>query len=173
MNRHQLQPSRTFYECAVLCRGETYPGGIESNVQMFTFIGPILIAVNPYQSLPIFTKEFIKLYYEQVHATSPVTRLPCLTRNAPQRFSAELLPPHCYQVTNKAYLQMLNGKRNQSMVISGEFRDVGLLGISDVCGLGESGAGKTETTKICLSFLAEVAGYVHDSHGGLSLRRLL
>ena len=33
---------------------------------MFTFIGPILIAVNPYQSLPIFTKEFIKLYYDQV-----------------------------------------------------------------------------------------------------------
>ena len=35
---------------------------------MFTFIGPILIAVNPYQSLPIFTKEFIKLYYDQVQS---------------------------------------------------------------------------------------------------------
>jgi myosin heavy subunit len=44
-----------------------YPGGVEAKVQMFTFIGPILIAVNPYQRLPIFTNDLIKVYYDQVH----------------------------------------------------------------------------------------------------------
>jgi myosin heavy subunit len=58
-----------------------------------------------------------------------------------QRHDPRSLPPHAYQVTCNAYEQMLAGKRNQSMVIS-----------------GESGAGKTEATKICLSFLAKIAG---------------
>ena len=60
-----------------------------------------------------------------------------------QRHEGASLPPHAYQVTCNAYEQMISAKADQSMVIS-----------------GESGAGKTEATKICLSFLAQVAGCV-------------
>ena len=59
-------------------------------------------------------------------------------------FNADLdapLPPHNYDVVNRAYLQMRKENTAQGMVIS-----------------GECGAGKTEATKICLNFLATVAG---------------
>ena len=65
-----------------------------------------------------------------------------LTHLVAQRHDPRALPPHAYQVACTAYEQMLSNKQNQSMIIS-----------------GESGAGKTEATKICLSFLAEIAGY--------------
>jgi len=50
------------------------------------------------------------------------------------------LEPHCYEVAATAYNNVVTEGQNQSMVIS-----------------GESGAGKTEATKLCVRFLAEVA----------------
>ena len=97
--------------------------GVQCDTQMFTYIGPILIYINPYKSLPIFTPELVRTYY------------------APRSELEAPLPPHVYQVVNNTYLQMRREGSAQGMVIS-----------------GESGAGKTEATKICLSFLAEVAG---------------
>ena len=48
--------------------GEMYPGGVKCDVQIFTYIGPILVSCNPYKGLPIFNDEFIKLYYNKVRA---------------------------------------------------------------------------------------------------------
>ena len=48
--------------------GDTYPGGMRCDVQIFTYIGPILVSCNPYKGLPIFNEEFIKLYYNKVRA---------------------------------------------------------------------------------------------------------
>ena len=45
-----------------------YPGGVKCDVQIFTYIGPILVSCNPYKGLPIFNDEFIKLYYNKVRA---------------------------------------------------------------------------------------------------------
>ena len=50
------------------------------------------------------------------------------------------LPPHVYAVASSAHLGMMQNSKSQSVIIS-----------------GESGAGKTETAKILLKYLAEVA----------------
>ncbi|EQC29751.1 hypothetical protein SDRG_12523 [Saprolegnia diclina VS20] len=56
------------------------------------------------------------------------------------------LPPHVYATSIGAYNGMRTSGRNQSILVS-----------------GESGAGKTETTKILMHHLAAIAGGLHDS----------
>lgn len=56
------------------------------------------------------------------------------------------LPPHCYQEAEDAYQQLKHTQMNQSVVIC-----------------GESGSGKTETTKLMLQYISVVArGGVED-----------
>ncbi|KAM7104181.1 unconventional myosin-VIIb isoform 2-T2 [Molossus nigricans] len=88
--------------------------------KIYTYTGSILVAVNPFQVLPLYTREQVQLYYN--------------------RHMGEL-PPHVFAVANNCYFNMQRNKRDQCCVIS-----------------GESGAGKTETTKLILQFLATVSG---------------
>ena len=60
-----------------------------------------------------------------------------------------LLPPHTFAIASSAYRNLCRDRSDQSVLIS-----------------GESGAGKTEATKQCLAFLADVAG----SEGGVEQR---
>ena len=50
-------------------------------------------------------------------------------------------PPHIFNIADGAYRGVIEDKKNQAVVIS-----------------GESGAGKTETTKKCLDYITTVAG---------------
>jgi myosin heavy subunit len=59
------------------------------------------------------------------------------------------LPPHVYGVADNAYKAMIGGGKSQSCIVS-----------------GESGAGKTEATKLFLQYIAEVSGGVDSSAGG-------
>ena len=55
--------------------------------------------------------------------------------------AGQRVPPHFYEIANAAYRGLTDRGTSQSIIIS-----------------GESGAGKTEATKKCLQFIAEVAG---------------
>ncbi|XP_070801042.1 unconventional myosin-VIIb [Pituophis catenifer annectens] len=88
--------------------------------KIYTYTGSILVAINPYQVLPLYTMEQIQLY--------------CNKRIGE-------LPPHVFAIADNCYFNMLRNKRDQCSVIS-----------------GESGAGKTESTKLMLQFLAVISG---------------
>ncbi|XP_006876269.1 PREDICTED: unconventional myosin-VIIb [Chrysochloris asiatica] len=88
--------------------------------KIYTYTGSILVAVNPFQVLPLYTQEQVQLYYN--HRVGE-------------------LPPHIFAIANSCYFNMKKNKRDQCCIIS-----------------GESGAGKTETTKLILQFLATVSG---------------
>ena len=85
-----------------------------------TYSGLFLVVVNPYKWIPIYTEEIIQLYQGK-------------RRNE--------VHPHVFAVADEAYRAMMNGKRNQSILIT-----------------GESGAGKTENTKKVIQYLATIAG---------------
>ncbi|KAB0790860.1 hypothetical protein PPYR_14947 [Photinus pyralis] len=90
------------------------------NRLIYTYTGSMLIAMNPYEVLPIYTNALIKQY-----------------RN---RKMGEL-PPHIFAIGDSSYNNMKATQGNQCVVIS-----------------GESGAGKTESTKLILQYLAAING---------------
>ncbi|GLC37064.1 hypothetical protein PLESTB_001395600 [Pleodorina starrii] len=90
---------------------------------IYTWAGPVLIALNPCKALPLYTPEVASEYKQAA------------------RESVTTLPPHIYMVAAAAFRQMLRNKCSQSLVVS-----------------GESGAGKTETTKKAMQYFATLAG---------------
>ncbi|KAF1336444.1 Myosin-like protein, partial [Globisporangium splendens] len=74
-----------------------------------------------------------ELYAEDIHAQY-------LTKNRDE------LPPHVYATSVASYNDMKRNAVNQSILVS-----------------GESGAGKTETTKILMNHLASIAGGLNDN----------
>jgi myosin heavy subunit len=86
---------------------------------IYTHVGAILVAVNPFENLPIYTPEEMK---------------------RAQNAKINKIYPHVFVTAAVAYNQLMTHSKNQSVLIS-----------------GESGAGKTETTKKVLSYLAKVA----------------
>ncbi|XP_058846046.1 unconventional myosin-VIIa [Acipenser ruthenus] len=87
---------------------------------IYTYTGSILVAVNPYQLLPLYTAEQVRLYTNK-------------------RLGE--LPPHIFSIADSCYFNMRRHRKDQCCIIS-----------------GESGAGKTESTKLMLQFLAAVSG---------------
>ncbi|XP_045339846.1 unconventional myosin-VIIa isoform X2 [Leopardus geoffroyi] len=85
-----------------------------------TYTGSILVAVNPYQLLSIYSPEHIRQYTNKKIGE---------------------MPPHIFAIADNCYFNMKRNSRDQCCIIS-----------------GESGAGKTESTKLILQFLAAVSG---------------
>jgi len=90
---------------------------------IYTNIGTILISINPYQKLGLYTPE--KIYEYQYRGVKE-------------------MPPHVFNIAHDAFKSLTEFGVNNSIIIS-----------------GESGAGKTEATKQCLSYLAAIAGSVN------------
>ncbi|XP_047598948.1 unconventional myosin-Ia isoform X2 [Lutra lutra] len=88
--------------------------------EIYTYIGNVLISVNPYQQLPIYGPEFIAKYRD---------------------YTFYELKPHIYALANVAYQSLRDRDRDQCILIT-----------------GESGAGKTEASKLVMSYVAAVCG---------------
>jgi myosin-5 len=108
---------------------------LETRYQMnmiYSFSGPILIAVNPYQRLPLYANEIISAYCGQ-----PLGKL----------------QPHIYAIAEQSYRSMLSDGQNQSILVS-----------------GESGAGKTDSTKFLLQYFAAMSS--KDATGSIEKKVL-
>ncbi|XP_073347990.1 unconventional myosin-VIIa-like [Pagrus major] len=87
---------------------------------IYTYIGSVLVAVNPYQDYPMYSGDQVKLYQSQKLGERP---------------------PHIFAIAESCYTNMMRHLKNQCCIIS-----------------GESGAGKTESTKLILQYFAAVSG---------------
>ncbi|XP_071794480.1 unconventional myosin-IXb-like isoform X1 [Asterias amurensis] len=93
--------------------------------KIYTYVGSILIAVNPFKFFPIYNPKYVNLY---------------------QNHSLGELPPHIFAIADSAFHTMLQEKRNQCIVIS-----------------GESGSGKTESTNLLIHHLTALSRKGHAS----------
>uniref|UniRef100_A0A669Q6L5 Unconventional myosin-Ia n=1 Tax=Phasianus colchicus TaxID=9054 RepID=A0A669Q6L5_PHACC len=90
-----------------------------SREEIYTYIGEVVISVNPYKPLPIYTPEKVEEYHN------------C-------NFFA--VKPHIYAIADDAYCSLRDRDRDQCILIT-----------------GESGAGKTEASKLVMSYVAAVS----------------
>lgn len=87
--------------------------------RIYTYVGGILIAINPFKYFPIYNPKYVLSY---------------------QHKKLGELPPHIFAIADIAYHRMLKDRINQCIVIS-----------------GESGSGKTESTKLVLHHLTALS----------------
>uniref|UniRef100_A0A8C7R819 Unconventional myosin-Ib n=1 Tax=Oncorhynchus mykiss TaxID=8022 RepID=A0A8C7R819_ONCMY len=88
--------------------------------EIYTYIGSVVISMNPYRSLPIYTPQKVEEYRN---------------RNFYE------LSPHIYALADEAYRSLRDQDKDQCILIT-----------------GESGAGKTEASKLVMSYVAAVCG---------------
>lgn len=100
--------------------------------RIYTYVGGILIAVNPFKYFPIYNPKYVLSY---------------------QHKNLGELPPHIFAIADIAYHRMLKDRRNQCIVIS-----------------GESGSGKTESTKLVLHHLTALS---HKTQASILERTIL
>lgn len=67
--------------------------------KIYTYVGSILVAINPFKFLPVYNPKYVKMY---------------------DNHQLGKLEPHIYAVADVAYHAMLKRRRNQCVVISGE-----------------------------------------------------
>ncbi|KAM9365351.1 unconventional myosin-Ib isoform 2-T3 [Pholidichthys leucotaenia] len=92
--------------------------------EIYTYIGSVVISINPYRSLPIYTPDKVEEYRN---------------RNFYE------LSPHIYALADEAYRSLRDQDKDQCILIT-----------------GESGAGKTEASKLVMSYVAAVCGKGHE-----------
>ncbi|KAG1781350.1 P-loop containing nucleoside triphosphate hydrolase protein [Suillus placidus] len=93
---------------------------------IYTYSGLFLVAINPYQNLPLYTDAIISQYRSKRRDENP---------------------PHIFAVAERAWVNMGEERENQSVLIT-----------------GESGAGKTESTKKVIQYLSAIATDAHPRH---------
>lgn len=109
--------------------------------QIYTYAGPILLVMNPFklirddQGIGIYDPVYMRKYRNRA-TQRQLDAMPAKRREAEEAKT----PPHVFCVADAAFKAMKDEKKCQSIVIS-----------------GESGAGKTETTKQIMQYLANIS----------------
>ncbi|XP_065843996.1 unconventional myosin-IXb-like isoform X2 [Oscarella lobularis] len=98
--------------------------------EIYTYVGSVLIAVNPFRLIPLYQPKHFDLYRGGGGGNKVA------------------VSPHIFAIADAAYTSMLKEKRNQCVIVS-----------------GESGSGKTESTKYMLRYLMAVSNKL--KHGGV------
>ncbi|NXJ53730.1 MYO3B protein, partial [Spizaetus tyrannus] len=70
-----------------------------ADLQIYTYVGDILIALNPFQNLSIYSPQFSKLYHGMKRSSNP---------------------PHIFASADAAYQSMVTFSKDQCIIISGE-----------------------------------------------------
>ena len=112
--------------------------------KIYTYTGPILIALNPFKAIPgIYEPQTLEAYYNYG----------ILKSQGLADAGTMALAPHCFAIADEAFRSMMGavetkiGTIDQSILIS-----------------GESGAGKTESTKLMLRYLTTVSADLKEAH---------
>ena len=93
---------------------------------IYTYTGPILIAINPFTPMPhLYSSHMMECYAAADHQGE--------------------LSPHVYAIADTSYKQMRMNGKSQAILVS-----------------GESGAGKTETSKHIMQYLVESSPLEND-----------
>ncbi|KAG6620175.1 myosin-like protein [Phytophthora cinnamomi] len=119
--------------------------------EIYTLTGEILLAINPFQNLGIYTDKITRKYI----------------RNGDKRATGHEvpdMPPHVFSIADKAYRSLMNpighsshgGAANQSILVS-----------------GESGAGKTESTKFVMNYLATISQHKNATADSNVMKQVL
>ena len=151
---------------------------------IYTATGPILIAVNPFKRMEIYGSDMMEKYCTQGEQTSAATSTSFITpfknrrvrgHRSPQH-QERRLPPHVYQAADDAYRAMMRGMENKDLVRNPKNMRRGDSVIAatqresptdqSILVSGESGAGKTVTTKIVLNYFAMLSKRRNDMQRG-------
>lgn len=133
---------------------------------IYTSTGPILIAVNPFKEMPLYTEKVMTQYRLQgeqgtnasalsEHQTPFKRRTNDAIIKKMNKATQKRLPPHAYQIADDAYRAMIRGMENKVLMRGGRHNSMDTVSMNQsILVSGESGAGKTVTTKIVLNYLA-------------------
>jgi myosin heavy subunit len=133
---------------------------------IYTSTGPILIAVNPFKKMDIYSDQMMNMYClqgeEGTQSTSSTFTTPFKNRRTVgETQTQKRLPPHVYQIADDAYRAMLRGMENMELMGKDMHRGPAIPRDAptnqSILVSGESGAGKTVTTKIVLNYFAMVS----------------